>query len=269
MSIALLRERRLKPASGIDVSGLRIDRGNPTPVYAQIAGALKALIEEHQLQPGDLLPPERVLCEQFGVTRMTLRQACDLLGSEGLIERQRGRGTFVCPRRVEKQQQNMRSFSEEIRSRGGVPSSRMLSFRLVDADSAAQRFFGLGEQEQVYELRRVRLMDGKPLALETTRVPHRLCSDLRRFDFAHESLYVVLEEHCRLRLARCVEEISARLPNRQECELLHIPKSIAVFSIHRKTYTQEDVPVELGNSIFRGDLYSVIVHSVRTRERTP
>ncbi|MEK7406983.1 MAG: GntR family transcriptional regulator [Acidobacteriota bacterium] len=254
---------RVAQSGGGQLLSLRIDRTSPTPVYAQIAEGLQAFIPSGAFPPGTALPPERVLCEHYGVSRMTLRQAYDLLERDGLIECQRGRGTFVSPRRMEKQQHQMRSFSEDIRARGGVPSSQVLSLRLVNADGAAQQFFTLREQEQLYELRRVRLADGVPLALETTRIPSRLCPNLHRFDLANCSLYTILEDHYGLHLARCVEQISAELPNRQLCRLLNAPKIRAVLSIHRKTYAADDEPVELCHTMYRGDLYAAIVHSVR------
>src|SRR5450755_2646760 len=104
--------------------GLRVDKNSPTPVYAQIADAIKALIAKGGAGVGAPLPPERVLCEHFGISRMPLRQAYDGLEREGLIESHRGRGTFVSPPRLQKQQQELRGFTEEIVARGATPSSK-------------------------------------------------------------------------------------------------------------------------------------------------
>src|SRR3954452_4104678 len=110
-----------------------IDKSNGEPIYLQIAAAIKQLLHSGKIPPGSSLPPEQVLARQFGVSRMTMRQANDVLEREGLIERQRGRGTFAVQNRLIKQEQETRSFSEEIRRRGGVPSSRLISFKTVPA----------------------------------------------------------------------------------------------------------------------------------------
>ena len=141
-----------------------------------------------------MLPSERALCQEYAVSRMTLRQACGLLEQEGLIERRRGRGTFVSPKKMRKRQQEMRGFTEEIRARGGIPSSRLLDFRRTEPDLATQEFLGLPAGELVYQIERLRLNDGMPLALENVAVPCYLCPHLDRFDLATQSLYAILEE---------------------------------------------------------------------------
>src|ERR1035438_5021596 len=165
-------------------SSIRIDKDALTPIYLQIAEAVGSLLGSGVLPPGYVLPPERGLCEQFGVSRMTLRQAMGLLDREGLVDSRRGIGTVVRPSRLRKQQQELRSFSEEIRERGGRPESRMLSLVLATPSATLREFFGLREDQKVYEIKRVRLNNGEPLALEIARIPERLCPRLERFDLA-------------------------------------------------------------------------------------
>src|SRR2546423_2800043 len=98
---------------------IRVDKQDPSPVYVQIAEAIKAMLRNGTIPAGTAMPPERVLAQRFGISRMTMRQANDLLERDGLIERQPGRGTFAVQNRIIKQEQETRGFSEEIRSRGG------------------------------------------------------------------------------------------------------------------------------------------------------
>ena len=102
-------------------SSIRIDKHASTPIYRQIAEAIGSLLARGVLPAGYVLPPERVLCAQFGICRMTLRQAMSLLDREGLINSRRGVGTVVTHSRLAKQQQEALSFTEEIRARGGRP----------------------------------------------------------------------------------------------------------------------------------------------------
>ena len=244
-------------------SSIRIDKGAPTPIYLQIAEAIGSLVTSGVLPPGYVLPPERVLCEQFCVSRMTLRQAMSLLAREGLIDSRRGVGTIVTHSRLRKQQQELRSFSEEIRQRGGCPESRLISLELATPTAAVRGFFGLREGQKVHELQRVRLNDGEPLALEIACIPERLCPGLERFDLAKSSLYQILEQSYGLSLDSCSEEISAEIPNSLYRKLLSLPARTAVLVVNRKTYTNDGRPVEFTRSVFRGDRYSALVHSVR------
>jgi len=246
------------------IAAIRIDKASPNPVYAQIADALRALLVSGTASVGMPLPPERILCEQFKVSRMTLRQAFDTLEREGLIESHRGRGTFVAPVKMQKKQQQMRSFTEEIRARGGVPSSKLIAFRTVKQHGADRDFFGLPDSELLYEVERVRYADGAPVALELVHIPQYLCPNLDRFDLVSQSLYRLMEENYGLALAHCTEEMSACRPTSGQRKLLQIPAAVAVLSVRRRTYSDKETPVELAVTTFRGDVYRAIVHSSRS-----
>jgi GntR family transcriptional regulator len=257
-----------KPDPFAAFQSLRLDKNSPTPIYLQIAEALASLLKSNLFPPGSLLPPERFFCERYGISRMTLRQTMVMLKREGLIESHRGRGTFVAPQRLQKQQQEMRSFTEEIRSRGGSAQSRVISFELVVPTLSTRKFFGLSEGNRVYEICRVRLKDGTPLAVETSQLSQRLAPWLERFDLEKNSLYRILEESYGLRLDACIEEISAELPSAAHRRLLGIPRSCAALVVNRKAFTDTGEALELTRSTYRGDLYSAVVHSVR-RKKTP
>ena len=243
---------------------VRVDKSSPTPVYAQLAAAIGKLIHSGTIMVGATLPPERLLCEQFGVSRMTLRQAYDLLQHEGLIESQRGRGTIVSPRRMQKQQQEMRSFTEEIEERGSVASSNVIGFRKVHPDVEDREFFAIPEDEWLYEIERVRLADNIPVAHEIAHIPQYLCQNLDRFNLATQSLYLILEENYGLVLKYCIEEISAARPSRRQRELLQVQANVPLLTVRRRTYTDQETPAELSRTAYRGDLYTAIVRSTRS-----
>lgn len=252
-----------------DTQSLRfqpIDKQAAVPAYAQIAAAIKEVLRSGVFPPGSPLPPERVLCEQFGVSRMTMREANDVLEREGYIERHAGRGTFVAPHRILKRQQEMRSFSEEMLARGARPATTLLSFRTLHPGSAAAEFFGLPQSEWVYEIQRVRLSDDVPIAFEIVQIPCFLCKGLDHFNLTDHSLYRILEEHYGLQLGHRTEEISALRPNRLQKRLLQLPSSAAVLVVKGKGYTTNDTPVEFGLTAYRGDMYTASVRSVRAKK---
>lgn len=247
-------------------SSIRIDKNASKPIYLQIAEAMGRLLTNGVLPPGYVLPPARVLCEQFGISRMTLRQAKSLLEREGLINSHRGVGTVVTHNRLRKQHQEMYSFSEEIRARGGRPESRLISLELTIPAPSVRDFLELREQQRVYEIQRVRLSDGEPLALELARIPERLCPGLERFDLANTSLYQILEQSYGVRVEACTEEISAEIATSQQRKLLSLPARTAVLVVDRKSYADDGRPFELTRSTYRGDRYSSIVDSVRKKK---
>jgi GntR family transcriptional regulator len=244
---------------------LRISKEASEPVYTQIAENIRALIEKMPGARGVALPPERVLCGHFGVSRMTLRQGLEQLERQGWIRVVHGRGTFVAGKPLEKQQQEFRSFSEEIAERGARTSSRLVSFSIQRPTPEDQTFFNIGEHDLTYRIERLRIADGVPLALEIARLPVNRFPDLARFDFESRSLYQTLESEYGVRLARAVEEIAAVLPDVHQRKLLEVPRQAAILMIERKTYSEADLPVELTTAAFRGDLYRAIVRSSRSR----
>jgi len=248
------------------ILSIRVDKRSAIPVYLQISEAIRSLIRSGVPRAGTALPPERVLCEKYGVSRMTLRAAYEVLERDGFIECRRGSGTFVCFGRVRKFEQEARSFTEEITSRGAVPSSRLLTFQLMSPSPTTRDYFGLAEGDLVYQIQRVRLRDGVPLALETVELPQRLCPDLDRFNVGGQSLYEILEAHYGIQVAYGIEEISAARPNRLHKQHLNIKDSAAVLVIRRQAYSDTDTPVELAVGVYRADMYRAVVRSTRVHK---
>lgn len=245
-----------------------VDRSSALPMYVQIAASLRSAIQSGTLPPGSLLPSEKQLCDTFGVSRMTLRQAYDLLDREELVRSQRGRGTQVLPPRMRKEQQQMRSFTEEIRSRGGTPRSKIVRFEAVDPSPASRQSLQLPNGQRVHRIERIRYNGTTPLAIERVEIPCFLCPELAKFDLLGHSLYEILEREFKLRLDHCIETISASIPNREERELLELPKGVAILRIERKTLTVNETPAELAVTTYRGDMYQAIVRSIRSPHKS-
>jgi DNA-binding transcriptional regulator YhcF (GntR family) len=140
-----------------DIPGLQFRRGGPLPLHSQIAEAFRKAIQEGRLKPGDRLPSEPELVTQLGVSRATIRQAMAELLAEGLIYRYQGRGTFVAPQKLEHPLQRLISFSEDIRSRGMQPGSKLLFFGQVNADAEIAAYLQIPPGKTVLRIYRLRL----------------------------------------------------------------------------------------------------------------
>jgi GntR family transcriptional regulator len=201
-----------------------------------------------------------VLCEKFEITRMTLRQAYARLEREGLLDAQRGRGTFVRRPRIERTLSQLIGFSEEMRTSGKSPASRVLSFEQTAPSPAALEVLGDGP---IYQLERLRLADSIPIAIEIVQIPVALCPGLDRFDFAAESLYRVLSQEYRVQLERCEQVVSATIPDKRQRAALEIGTNVALLTVTRQSYTKSDRPATFGITYYRGDLYTAVVHAER------
>ena len=145
-----------------------------TPRYREIEQAVRQRLA--RLKPGAELPSEAQLCEEFGVSRMTARQAMNRLAQEGLVSRVRGRGTFVGEPPTHRRANSLLSFSNEMRRQGRTPTSHVLgrALRAPTREEAAR--LQVKGSEKVLWLKRIRLADGHPIAVESTRL-HRRTAD--------------------------------------------------------------------------------------------
>ena len=121
-----------------------------------------------------MLPGEMQLCREYNVSRSTVRQAMDVLVRNGLVTRKQGRGTFVAMPKLEQNLVKFYSFSEEIKRMGYTPSSSIVSFRKLPADANMAARLSIEPNSEIFSLRRLRLADGKPFALETSYIPAAL-----------------------------------------------------------------------------------------------
>jgi GntR family transcriptional regulator len=211
---------------------------------------LRSLVT-HELAVGDAIPSERLLCERFGVSRMTVRQAVDALVVDGLLEREQGRGTFVAPTKMDLEVR-LSSFGEEMRRRGMEPSSKVLVAEEVPATSDIADALELLPGELVFYLHRVRYADGEPMAIEQTWLPSRLAPGLFEGG-APDSIYGEL----RLRGLDPdwgEDTVAAAEVDAQDAELLGLRTGRAVLRLTRRTFAGE-IACTYSRSSYRADRY--------------
>jgi len=206
-------------------------------------------------RPGDRLPSERDLSLRWGVARMTVRNATDALVAEGLLERRHGSGTYVRPRPVVRFL-GLTSFTQDMRERGLVPSSRLLAFGAAAADSgtAAQLRVPVGERLLVFT--RLRLGGGDAMALETVRIPASLVPGLSPEDLAG-SLYELLTRRYRIVTGSAAVTIEPVLPDERTRELLGISADQACLRLRMVDSDTRGRVVMAADCVYRGDKYQL------------
>lgn len=174
----------------------RIDRSSSTPLYKQI---MEILLEE--AEEGEKIPTEIELRERFGVSRMTVRQAIQTLIQEGALNRYRGKGTFVAPKRIQHDlhTQELLSLFEDLSLSGKTLHSVILHRRLVPAPSELVSKIKQLDGHKVVELIRVRTIDERPLVYQISYFPERFYPLISKADIAEHSLIQVIENQLRIR----------------------------------------------------------------------
>lgn len=235
-----------------------LQKGASGPMYVQLQNLIRDHIASGVWQPNQAIPSEQALGRQFGIARMTVRQALEGLLREGLLIRERGRGTFVARPRAERELTRMHGFSEDMRARGLAPSARLISREVVPAPAWVGEALRLGKREAVIYLQRLRLADALPMALETSYLNYELCRTVLDADLEAGSLYVFLKESVRLQLCYASQELEAALPSQDTAALLEMPRRQPVLIIRQTTYVRagdEDMPGITGSTVYRADRY--------------
>ena len=230
-----------------------------SPKGEQLRAILEGLIQT--LGPGDALPSERELAERYDVARMTVRAEIARLAADGLVERVQGRGTFVAEARVA-QAASLSSFTEDMRARGFVPGSRVLGQETVPADQVVAGRLGLAPGTPVLRIRRVRMADGEPMALEEAFLPIDRFGDLASTDLHEASLFEVLERSG-ARFPSADQRVVAVEIVGEDANLLRVAPGRAGLRFHTTLLDEDEQPLSYAWTLYRGDRYEIRLRQER------
>lgn len=220
--------------------------------YEVVAAGIRATIAD-SLKPNDALPSERELMEIYSVSRMTVRAAISRLADEGLVYNVHGSGTYVGSPDLFAKAPKLTSFTEDMVSRGYEPSSRVLEVSRPSAPANVASILRIEPAAECTKIRRLRLADGNPMALETVYLP----GDVLPMEFfnARSSLYGQLAERG-YEIYRAEQEIHAVTLDSDSSALLGVPEGAAALEIDRVATDRRGLPIEFARTIYRGDRYS-------------
>jgi GntR family transcriptional regulator len=238
-------------------------KSGPVPRYYQLQEIIRERIRNGEWTPGSSIPSERELCERYGISRMTARQAISGLETEGLLYREQGKGTFVGQGVIAQQLLQLTGFTEDMNARQRKSGARVLSAEMWPADEETAERLRIRSGQPVYRLRRLRLADGEPLAIELTRITFIGCERLLHYDLGQESLYRLLEGSFDIPLIDADEELQADLATTAEADLLQLPPGSPVLRTRRVMHSRRNHPVEFATAVYRGDKYRFYTHLTR------
>ncbi len=239
-----------------------INKSSPIPFYYQLESFIKDQINSGNLVPGDTIPSEREYAKAYGISRMTVRQAINSLVTEGLLYRKKGSGTFVANKKIEQPLQGLTSFTEDMKKRGMNPTSELIHFEIVPASINIAEELHIKEHAPVYEIKRIRLADGEPMALETNYLSANLVKGLTE-EVVNTSIYAYIEEKLNLEIAHAEQMIESIQASSEDAKLLKINKDYPMLYIKRNTFLQNGTPLELVKSHYRGDRYKFYIKMKR------
>jgi GntR family transcriptional regulator len=238
------------------------------PYYIQLMELLKDQILNKVWRPGEQIPGEQDLCDTYGISRTVVRQALRELEFEGVINRRKGKGTFISePKISEGLVQKLTGFYQDMVERGLKPVTKVLHQAVVPATEKVARFLGIETGTDVIDIQRLRYIEADPIQLVTTYIPYRIYPPLATVDLTNRSLYEFLEKEGGIFLKSGHRYIEAVLANETEALLLGIKRGAPLLLLDSVSFTESGQPIEYYHALHRGDRSRFEVELVRTREQ--
>ncbi|MGE3065222.1 MAG: GntR family transcriptional regulator [Hyphomicrobiaceae bacterium] len=213
------------------------------PLYAQVRQLLRERIRSGAWRPGQLLPNEFEIADQFGVSQGTARKALDALAQDGLVVRRQGRGTFV----VEHTPAHVMFRFFHLYENGGaqiLPGSRNIKIKVGRATDAERTTLLLARGANVIRISRIRTHGDKPFIVETITLPEALFPGLAEGSHVPNTLYDLFQKTFGILVVRADERISAIAASPGEARALGVPKGAPLLKIDRVGFGLDETPVE-------------------------
>ena len=246
-------------------TGMLLDSESYVPYYQQIVGQIRGLVRAQKVKEGQTFCSESDLAQHLGISKMPVRQAYQKLRSEGLLLVVKGKRPVIGSGRLPWNFQQLRGFSEEMRRRGLVPSARVLSSQIIRAEGEVALALRLEDGKFVYSIRRLRLVNGDPVAVVTSYLPTLIFPNIDKQNLEEHSLYAIFENVYKRKLQLAEDSIGAISAPEEEARILETAPGSALLLIRETTYDIDRVAIEYSHSLLRGDRYTASVISVRNR----
>jgi len=231
-----------------------MNRKGTKPIYIQLQEYVKQNIETGTYKPGQLLPSEREFSEMFGISRMTVRQAIQGLVGDGLVIKEHGRGMFVARRTIEKDNE-LQGFSEDMIKLGFKPDSKTLEFIKIYATEKHSKQLEVEVGEPVYFIKRLRLADGMPMAIEYVYVPAKYVENLEKYNLEHCSLYEVMKTDYKIEMMYAQQSIMAKKLTKSDARLLLRKESGFGLFVNRRVFDRQNRLIEYGETYYHPERY--------------
>ncbi|KRN89054.1 GntR family transcriptional regulator [Ligilactobacillus ceti] len=224
-----------------------------SPIYIQIHNQIKTWIESDKWSVGDRIPSERELASQFGVSRMTLRQAIQTLVDEGILERHVGAGTYVSRKKVQEKMSVVTSFTALTEAQGKTPSSKTISFIVTTPSLSEIEKLKLADNQRVLRMERIRYADDVPICFEVATVPYELVKEYDREQIT-QSLYRTLESQG-LRIGHSQQIVSSMLASEKIADYLDLKRGDAILRLRQITLLGDGTPFEYVRTQYAGNRF--------------
>jgi GntR family transcriptional regulator len=232
-----------------------IERKSPIPLYYQLKQLLVDRIASGEWQPGDMVPTEEQLQEQYNLSRTTVRQALKELEFEGLISRHRGRGTFVSQPKLSHSPDPHFNLTSFLKQQGMEPGWRVLSTEWVPAASEVAERLAIDSGTIVYQLRRLRLANDEPIGYHIAHVIPSLADKINEERLDQGGSLDYLRHTGGQNELYANRTIEAVLASEETAKFLDVVAGSAILMVRRRVFDPGGLPIEDMRAMYRGDRF--------------
>lgn len=223
-----------------------------SPIYLQLREVVRNKIEEGEFAPGTAIPSENTLADQYGINRLTVRNAIDALVHEGLLKRVQGKGVFVVGEKLNRDLDSLGGFTQTMREKNKLPTTKVLIKAKRSAGEYLSKILGIVAEADVYYIKRICYSDGEPFSLEEIYIPYSIVPKLEGIDLSVFSLYEVYEFYG-VDLKRAKQTLDITVLTQKDARVLDIDSEAPVFFFQCISYDSSGRIVEFAKTYTRSD----------------
>ena len=237
-------------------SAKAIQRGSVIPLYYQLETSLKKRIMSGEFRPNQLLPGETALAEEYGVSRITVRQALSSLVDNGIVVRMRGKGTFVSDKLPPVESPKFSGSLEELVALGVRTKVKLLSMEPAEPNILVKNALQLADGELLYRIEKVRSVEGAPFSYVVNYLPRHIGKKLNRGDLSQKPLLTILKDDLGIEAKTATQTIEATSATPEVAGLLSINVGDPMLKVERTVYDKDKAVIEHVTVLYRADKYS-------------
>jgi len=234
------------------------------PYYYQIMKILRRRIEQGELTPGEKLPTEMDLAKSFGVSRVTLRQALSILEADGLLDRERGHGTFIS--KTLPKHQNIKLTGIIGQDVPGDGERRLLSIEEVTPSPDIEVFFSPLKKNRITQIRRLRMEEDSPYFYTMNFLPTYLAEKVTPDDIRKCTMFDIIKHRLRLTIGKINQTFEARSADNEVAEQLNIRLLDPVLYVETFVYSADGQPIEFSQIYYRGNQHKYSIELLSSEE---
>jgi GntR family transcriptional regulator len=234
-----------------------LDKRNALPLHIQFERILRQKIEDEQWPVNSLIPSENELSRIYDLSRMTVRSVLNRLQMNGLIYRIPGKGTFIAEPKITSEPLVRYGIREQLEAMGYETTTEVIGIRKSPSTLKVAKVLGQDRRIDVFTVKRLRCIKGKPLSFHVSYLPARYFRNLGKCDLKNNQMCHLIEQKFKYPIRRRIETLEASSADLEKSQYLNVEPGFPLLLVENVVYTDKNLIIEYSQITFRGDKYKI------------